>query len=251
MEDLYRMKHCTMRWKLEQMHKDAPPMTEKERIAENAKATIQWYYMQRMSGLMPSYAAVKEHFGKNHFGNLSKDDIKKSSRVMPRRGHEINMEQKVMKGILELVGKEIKQENEILSVGQRYRVKVSDSLVLTGDIPVVRKTKRGDIELVWLATSFAASGNQFFDMTDMGLTFMQLAWTSVQGRTADGVKVFDCVTGKERHIMRSRKDFKRLTTIAKTYEQTIRQNLIIPREQKGCVSCPKKGLCAQWSGWKN
>ena len=250
MEDLYKLKHCPMRWKLEQIHKETPPMTEKERISENAKATIQWYYMQRMNGMHPTYAQVKERFGTLHFGRLSLDEIKQSSRVKPRRGHEVNMEQKVMKGILTLVGQEISQENEILAVGQRYRVKVSDSLTLVGDIPVVRRTKRGEVELVWLATSFAASGNPFFDLTDMGLTFMQLAWSSVQGRTADNIRVFDCVTGKERHIRRTRKDFKRLTTIAKSYEQIIRQNLIMPREQNGCTSCPKKNLCAQWTGWK-
>lgn len=250
MEDLYRLKHCPLRWKLEKVHKDVKVLSEKERIAENVKTTVLWYYMQRMNGLTPTYAAVKEKFGQLNFGKLSKEDVKLSSRVKPTRGHEVNMEQKVMKGILELVGKEMKDENEIIAVGQRYKVRVSDTLVLSGDIPIVRRTKHGDIELVWLATSFAASGNQFFDMTDMGLTFMQLAWTSVQGQTADALKIFDCVSGTERHIRRTRKDFNRLTTIAKGHEAMIRANLILPREQKGCTSCPKKNLCAQWTGWK-
>lgn len=249
MEDLYLFKQCPMRWKLSKTDLGMPEQTKKEKLAETAKEMIQWYYMRRMDGLHPSFDEVKRKFGEMLYGGKMKaSEILRSQRVKPERGDIVNMEQKLIKGILEMTARDRKHSPEIVSVSKRYRVKVSDTLYITGEIPVVRDID-GQIELVWVKTSFG-DASEFYYMTDMGLTFLQLAWNSVKKQPAQRVVVFDAVSGKERPVSRSREDYRRLIEIAKMTEAMMRQNLIMPREQKGCNSCPKRTLCAQWRGWK-
>ena len=249
MEDLYMFKHCPMRWKLTNTDLNMKEKTKKEILAEKAKEMIQWYYMRRMDGLHPSFDEVKRHFAQMLYnGSMGAREILRSQRVKPERGDIVNMEQKLIKGVLEMVAKDRKFSPEIVSVSKRYRVKVSDTLYITGEIPVVRDVD-GQIELVWVKTSFG-DASEFYYMTDMGLTFLQLAWNSVKKQPAQRVVVFDAVSGKERQVIRSREDYRRLVEVAKMTETMIRQNLIMPREQKGCQSCPKRTLCAQWRGWK-
>lgn len=249
MEELYLFKQCPMRWRLSKADLGMPEKTKKEILADKAKEMIQWYYMRRMDGLHPSFDEVKRRFGQMLYeGKVRGKDVLKSQRVKPERGDIINMEQKLIKGVLEMVARDRKTSPEIVSVSKKYRVKVSDTLYITGEIPVVRDVD-GRIELVWVKTSFSDS-SEFYYMTDMGLTFLQLAWNSVKKQPAQNVVVFDCVSGKERAVLRSREDYQRLIEIAKMTETMIRQNLIMPREQKGCNSCPKRTLCAQWKGWK-
>ncbi|MGF0347751.1 PD-(D/E)XK nuclease family protein [Rhodococcus sp. IEGM1300] len=249
MEDLYMFKQCPMRWKLSGVDGHVKDKTRKEEVAEQAKEVIQWYHLKRMDGELPSFDMVKRRLGEAFYGGrYGKKEILKSQRIEGERGNVVNMEQKLMKGILEMVARENREPTHIVSVTRRYRVKVSDTLYITGEIPVVRD-RDGKIELLWIKTSFSES-SEFYYRTDMGLTFLQLAWNSVQKRPAQSVFVFDAVSGKEREVYRTRADYQRLVEVAKMTEAMIRQNLIMPREQRGCNSCPKRTLCAQWKGWK-
>lgn len=249
MEDLYVFKHCPLRWRLSNVEGPLKEKTRKEEVAEHAKEIIQWYHMKRMDEEFPSFETVKRKFGEMLYGGrYGKKEILKSQRIEGERGNVVNMEQKLIKGVLEMVARENNKPSHIVSVSKRYRVKVSDTLYITGEIPVVRD-RDGQIELVWVKTSFAET-NEFYYRTDMGLTFLQLAWNSVQKRPAQRVVVFDAVSGKERAVVRGREDYQRLVEVAKMTEAMIRQNLIMPREQRGCNTCPKRALCAQWKGWK-
>lgn len=250
MEDLYLFKQCPLRWRLSKTELHMRERTKKEELADKAKEMIQWYYTRRMEGLLPSYDQVKRHFSDLLYGGkIDSRQVMRMQRVKPERGDIVNMEQKLIKGVLEMVGRDRAKEATVVAVSKKYRVKISDTLYLTGEIPVVRDVE-GQIELVWVKTSFS-DASEFYYLTDMGLTFLQLAWNSVKKQPAQRVVVFDAVSGKERAVIRSREDYKRLVEIAKMTEAMIRQNLIMPREQKGCNSCPKRMLCAQWKGWKN
>jgi hypothetical protein len=237
--ELYEFKSCPLRYKFTKVDKTVSEITENDGLREAMRSTISYFYYQLYEGRLISFSELKEKFGSMWYGNLGLFEIKANSKKSQR-----DKELKAIGMLQSFYRKQKYAPDIVVAVNLDFRVPFGDNFFVRGTIPVIREMPIG-MEVVNFKTG-SQRYDEFWQATDMELTFQAMGYESIFKKEADSICVENLSGGKTIYPERRRKDYKRLYKSITMMKKTIDEGWYYPRESYHCDQCPAQNLCMEW-----
>jgi CRISPR/Cas system-associated exonuclease Cas4 (RecB family) len=239
-DQLYEFKACSLRYKF--MEIDKLPdirITQNDGLRETILATISYFYINLHMGKFLGMEDLKQKFSSLWYDKNKIYNIQYDSKAAQRK-----KELDAIGMLATFHRQQTFNPDRVVAVNVDFRLPFGDNFYILGRIPVIRETPRG-MEIVNFKTG-TNKPDEFWQRTDMGLTFQALAFHSMFKKEADSMVLHHLKTGTPIYVERKKRDYQRLYKSIQMMKKTMDEGWYYPREGYHCDSCPAKNYCMEW-----